>query len=120
MTHSSSETRIVVLRWAVGVVVLLESIHFTITAVGGRHLAKTGLPQWFWIALGATEAVAALLFLVNTTRIIGAYALLVIFVVAGLIHIVHGEFNIGALIVYAVAVVASMAQEHTARVGERV
>jgi hypothetical protein len=120
MTHSPLETRIVVLRWAVGVVVLLESIHFTITAASGHHLAKTGLPQWFWVALGAGEAVAALLFLIDATRTIGAYALLVIFVIAGLVHILHGEFDIGALIVYAVAVAVSMAQKQAARVGERV
>jgi len=34
---------------------------------------------------------------------------LVIFFIAGLLHILHGEFDIGVLLVYAMAVLVSMA-----------
>lgn len=119
MSHGPLEARVAVLRWVVGLVVLLESIHFTIAAAGGHHLPKVSLPHWFWIALGATEAVAALLFLAGATRTIGGYALLVVFALAGLIHILHGELDIGGLVVYAAAVIVSIAPEQTAGPGER-
>lgn len=119
MTQISLETRIVVLRWTVSLIVAFEAIRFVAASGGGHHLPTIGLPPWFWVALGATEAAAALLLLARETRKIGAYALFVIFAVAGLIHILHGDFDIGALIVYAAAVAVSMTQQQTTGTGER-
>jgi DoxX-like family len=111
MSESRREMAIVALRGTVGIVVLLESVHFTLFVASGHHVPKIGLPQSFWVALGAGEAVAALLFLVPATRRIGAYALLVIFGIAMVVHVLHGQFGVGDLVVYAMAVIVGMTSE---------
>ncbi|SRR5213080_3831765 len=92
------------LRIALGLVVLLESVHFALSAAAGHHFARTGLPQWIRPALGWSEAVAALLFLVPVTTDVGGYALLAIFAIAIAIHFQGGDSSIGGLIVFAMAV----------------
>ncbi len=52
------------LRWAVGVVVLLESVRFVLSPSAAHHIAQVGLPPWIRPALGGSEIIAALLFLV--------------------------------------------------------
>src|SRR5205807_7124115 len=56
-----------------------------------------------WCVAGA-EIVAVLLFLVSPAVVIGGYLLLVIFAVAVLVHVLHGWWDVGSLIVYAMAV----------------
>jgi hypothetical protein len=58
------------------------------------------MPLWMRPALAWAEIAGAILFLVCW----GGYLLLVIFFVAALLHIFHGEFDIGVLLVYAMAV----------------
>jgi hypothetical protein len=96
------------LRWTVGVVVLLESCRFAFSTAAVHAFANSGLPLWIRPVLGGTEALAALLFLVPPARAIGGVALLVIFGVAVLIHLLHGWYDVGALVVYAMAVLACL------------
>jgi uncharacterized membrane protein YphA (DoxX/SURF4 family) len=98
------------LRWSVGLVVLLESCQFAFGTSAMRSFAKTGLPTWIRPALGSTEIVAAILFLVPAASVAGAYALLVIFLLAAVIHILHGWYDVGALVVYGMAVLVCMTQ----------
>jgi Ca2+/Na+ antiporter len=60
-------------------------------------------------ALAWAEIAAAILFLVPLTTLLGGYLLLAIFFLAALLHILRGEFDIGVLLVYAMAVLLSMA-----------
>jgi hypothetical protein len=62
-----------------------------------------------WPVLGGSEIIAAVLFLVPFTATIGGYLLLVIFAVAALLHILHGQYGVEGLLVYAVAAIVSMA-----------
>lgn len=98
------------LRWSVGLVVLLESCQFAFGTSAARAFAMTGLPQWIRPALGSTEMVAAILFLVPAASVAGGYALLVIFLLAAVIHILHGWYDVGALVVYGMAVLVCIAQ----------
>lgn len=97
------------LRWSVGLVVLLESWRFAFGESAMRAFAHTGLPHWIRPVLGGAEMVAALVFLVPAASIVGGYALLVIFFVAAVIHILHGRYDVGALVVYGMAVLVCMA-----------
>ena len=97
------------LRWALGLVVLLESLHFAVSSAAAQHFARTGWPLWVRPALGWSEAAAALLFLVPAMTIIGGWALLVTFAVALAIHLQGRDFGVGVLIVYAMAVMVCMA-----------
>jgi membrane protein implicated in regulation of membrane protease activity len=60
--------------------------------------------------LGGGEIIAALLFLLSATSIAGGYLLLVVFFFAAAIHVLHGQYDVGGLLVYAVAVMACVAQ----------
>ncbi len=97
------------LRWTVGLVVLVESLKLAFGAEAIRHFARTGMPAWIRPALASTEILTAFLFLLPVTTVAGGYSLLVIFAFAGSLHLLHGEFDIGALVVYAMAVLVSMA-----------
>jgi hypothetical protein len=97
------------LQWVVGLVLIIQSLRFALEASAARHFAQTGMPFWMRPALAWTEIAAAILFLVPLTMVLGGYLLLVIFFIAGLLHILHGEFDIGVLLVYAMAVLVSMA-----------
>jgi uncharacterized membrane protein YphA (DoxX/SURF4 family) len=101
------------LRWTLGVVVLLESCQFVFSNSAVHFFAKTGLPSWLRPVIGGAEIIAALLFLVPFTTLIGSYLLLFIFGLAGLVHILHGQYGVGGLVVYAAGVLACMAHtEH--------
>ena len=100
---------ICILYWSVGLVVLIESCLFVFSASRGHAFAKSGMPQLIRPILGGSEIIAALIFLIPPARTVGGYALLVIFAVAGLIHILHGQLDVGGLIVYAAAVYTVLA-----------
>ena len=98
-----------ILYWSVGLVVLTESCLFVFSASRAHAFAKSGMPQFVRSVLGGAAIFAALLFLIPPARTIGGYALLVIFTLAALIHILHGQTDVGGLVVYAAAVYAVIA-----------
>jgi uncharacterized membrane protein YphA (DoxX/SURF4 family) len=97
------------LRWTLGLVVMLQSLEFVFSTAAAHFLAKAGLPAWLRPVLGASEIIAAVLFLVPFTATIGGYLLLIIFALAALLHVLHGQYGVEGLLVYAVAVLVSMA-----------
>lgn len=105
------------LRWTVGLVVLWESYQFASSAAARRHLLQMGLPQWAGPALGGAEIAAVILFLVPKLDRIGGYSLLAIFAVAAGLHVLHGQFEIGPLLVYGAAVWACLSGERIAPEG---
>jgi TRAP-type uncharacterized transport system fused permease subunit len=111
MSDRQRVTAITVLGWILGIVVLLESLHFAFSQATMREFVHSGLPGWIRPALGGSEAIAALLFLVPATRRTGGYALLAIFALAIVIHFLHGQFRVGGLFVYGAAVVVCLADE---------
>ena len=98
------------LRWAMGLVVLWESTREFLHTVHAIHNHRQSLTLiWIRLILASSEIVAVMLFLVPRSRVVGSYALLIIFVVAIGIHIAHGERGILSLSVYAMAVLVSLA-----------
>ncbi|HEY2547835.1 MAG TPA: hypothetical protein VGI46_17315, partial [Candidatus Acidoferrum sp.] len=63
MKTNPLKSPILLLRWTLGIVVLLESIEFVFSASAARFLAKTGLPSSVQPVLGGAEIIAAVLFL---------------------------------------------------------
>jgi hypothetical protein len=102
------------LQWVLGLVVLLESARFALSSAAAHQFARTGLPQWIPPALGGSETLASFLFLVPSTRVIGGYALLVVFAIALTVHILHGQFDVGGLVVYSMAVIVCMTHRNIA------
>jgi hypothetical protein len=108
MNSALAKKSVPLLRWVLGLVVILESGRFVFSTGAAHFLQKTGLPAWIQPALGISEAVAALLFLLPFTALVGSCLLLVIFVLAALLHVLHGQIDVGGLLVYAAAVLVSM------------
>ena len=98
-----------ILHWSVGLVILIESCLFVFSASRVHAFAESGMPHLIRPILGGAEIIAALLFLIPPGRTIGGYALLVIFILAALIHILHGQPDVGGLVVYAAAVYTVLA-----------
>ena|SRR2546423_5694954 len=87
-----------------GVVVVAESLITVLHAsgvVGARH------PNHVLALFAGVEVIAALLFLWPATLRVGAWSLLLIFVVAIAFHGLHGELQL-TLLVYAVGVILVM------------
>lgn len=117
MNRCLAQLSIPLLRWTLGLVVILESSLFAFSPSAAHFFAKTGLPPWMRPALGSVEILAAILFLVPLTARFGGYLLIVIFGLAGLIHILHGQFGgVEGLLVYAVVVLVCLA--HGTKAGE--
>jgi hypothetical protein len=95
---------ICILRWCVGIVILIESSLFVFSPARAHDFARSGLPHLVRPILGGAEIIATLLFLIPATRLAGGRALLAIFVAAALIHILHGQSDVGGLVVYGAAV----------------
>lgn len=104
MSINRRTASVIPLRWALGFVVLWESCHFAFSAAEAQHLGQMGLPSWLGPVLGGAESLAALMFLIPKLDRIGGLLLLVTFAVAAAIHVLHGQFQIGSLLVYSVAV----------------
>jgi hypothetical protein len=103
------------LQWCVGLMVLWQSWRFAFGAAAIRVFAGTGLPAWVRPALGGIEIAAAVLFLVPTTTVVGGFALLVVFFFAAILHLLHRWYDISALVLYAMAVLACLAHHKGAR-----
>ncbi len=115
MNPQLKKLSIPILRWTLGLVVLWQSVHFVLSASSVRHLSENGMPQWIRPVLGGSEIVAALLFLVPAVSSIGGYSLLVIFAIAVVLHLLHGDADVSGLILYCAAVLVCVS--HLERMG---
>lgn len=113
MNSALAKNSVPLLRWVLGLVIIVESGRFAFSTEAAHFLRKAGLPAWIQPALGISEAIAAVLFLLPFTTLAGSYLLLVIFVLAALLHVLHGQFDVGGLLVYAAAVFVCMTTEIT-------
>jgi len=100
------------LHWTVGMVVLWQSYRTFHSAYSylGSVMDGAALNR-IRLGLSGSEMVAAILFLVRPTTMIGGYLLLIIFALAVLVHTLHGDDSgMEVLFVYGAAVLVSMAE----------
>ena len=100
------------LRWTTGLAVLWGScreLPHTVHAIHNHSHSLTLVS--IRLILASSEIAAVILFLVPRTRVVGSYALLVVFATAIGVHIARGEWGILSLSVYAMAVLASLAKQ---------
>ena len=100
------------LRWTLGLAVIMESCEFIVFTSAAHFMAKTGLSFWLRPTLGGVEIIAAVLFLIPYTAKFGSYVLLTIFGLAALFHLLHGQFHVEGLVVYAAAVLVCLEYEN--------
>ncbi|MGA2423422.1 MAG: hypothetical protein ABSG07_05410 [Terriglobales bacterium] len=103
MTQDRFPAALRILQWALGLVILEESLRFAFSPGAAQAFAKTGMPNFIHLTLAYTEIVAAILFLVPRATVIGGWLLIVVLASAIVLHLLHGWFDVGALVVYAAA-----------------
>ena len=108
MNAQARPRAVVGLQWVVGLVLIVESLRLALDATAARHFAQASMPLWMRPALAWSEIAAAILFLVPFTMVLGGYLLLVIFFLAAALHVLHREYDIGVLLVYSMAILASL------------
>jgi len=100
------------LRWTLGGVVFAEAA-LVVFSVDAHAAHSPGVSVTVLTALALAEMLAAALFLMPPTMVIGGIALMVIFALAIVLHVVHGQANVGALLVYAAAAWTVVAASRT-------
>ena len=90
------------LQWTFGLVILIEAVLFVMP--GARHdFARTHMPDIVRQALGWGEIIGAVLLLIPKTAVRGAWILVSVLVLAIVVHLLHGTFNVGSLVIYTAA-----------------
>jgi len=102
---SQTKTALTVLQWAIGIVILIEAVRFVLPSAA-HDFARTHMPGFIRLVLGFGEIVGCVLLLIPRTSIRGAWLLVAVFVFAILIHLLHGMYGIGNLVIYAAAAFA--------------
>jgi uncharacterized membrane protein YphA (DoxX/SURF4 family) len=105
MSSSNAKIGLTVLRWALGVVILIEAVLFVMPSAA-HDFARTHMPGFIRLILGFGEIAGCILLLIPQTAIRGAWLLLAVFVMAIMIHLLHGTYNVGNLVIYGAAAFA--------------
>jgi type II secretory pathway component PulF len=101
----TSKCGMIALRLALGIVILIEAVMFVLP--GAAHdFSRTHMPAFVRLVLGFGEIAGSLLLLIPGTAVRGAWLLLAVFVMAILLHLLHGMYGVGNLVVYAAAAFA--------------
>jgi uncharacterized membrane protein YphA (DoxX/SURF4 family) len=101
----TSKCGMIALRLALGIVILIEAVMFVLP--GAAHeFSRTHMPAFVRLVLGFGEIAGSLLLLIPRTAVRGAWLLLAVFVMAILLHLLHGMYGVGNLVVYAAAAFA--------------
>jgi hypothetical protein len=105
MSFGKMKIGLTVLQWALGVVILIEAVMFVLP--GAAHdFARTHMPGFVRLVLGFGEIAGCILLLIPQTAIRGAWLLVAVFVMGILIHLLHGMYGVGNLVIYAAAAFA--------------
>jgi type II secretory pathway component PulF len=105
MSASQNKIGLCVLQWALGIVVLIEAVMFVLPSAA-HEFSRTHMPGIVRMILGWGEIAGAVLLLIPKTTVRGAWLLLAVFVMAILLHLLHGLYGIGNLVIYAAAAFA--------------
>lgn len=105
MSVSQSKIGLCVLQWSLGIVILIEAVMFVLPSAA-HEFSRTHMPGIVRMIVGWGEIVGAVLLLIPKTSARGAWLLLAVFVMAILLHLLHGLYGIGNLVIYAAAAFA--------------
>ena len=105
MSFVKTKIALSVLQWALGVVILIEAVLFVMPSAA-HEFARTHMPGFIRLVLGWGEIVGCILLLIPRTTVRGAWLLMAVFIMAIMIHLLHGFYNVGNLVIYAAAAFA--------------
>jgi hypothetical protein len=105
MNFLKAKCGLIVLQYSLGIVILIQAVMFVLP--GAAHeFARTHMPGFIRMVLGFGEILGSALLLIPQTAVRGAWLLLAVFVLGILLHLLHGMYGIGNLVVYAAAAFA--------------
>jgi hypothetical protein len=123
MTRWTTQHAIEALRWVLGLVLLWASCPLLWAMIVKMQAATDsghiGPHVWILFGLASVEIVAAIMFLAPVVNVAGSYLLLGVIAFAILFHLLQGQFDFGALLVYASAVTVWLAHRREAQAGAR-
>ena len=94
-----------ILTYSLGIVILIEAVLFALP--GAAHeFARTHMPGFVRLILAWAEIVGCVLLLIPKTTVRGAWFLFAVFIFALLIHLLHGQLNVGDVVIYAAVALA--------------
>ncbi len=105
MSTGSTKAALSILQWTLGLVVLTEAVLFVLPSAA-HDFARTHMPSFIRIILGWGEIAGCVLMLIPKTTIRGAWLLVAVFTFAILVHLLHGAYSVGNLLIYAAAALA--------------
>ena len=105
MGFVKSKIGLTVLQWALGVVILVEAVLFVMPSAA-HDFARTQMPGFVRMVVGFGEILGSVLLLIPRTAVRGAWLLLAVFIMAILLHLLHGMYGMGNLVIYAAAAFA--------------
>jgi|SRR5579863_1136159 len=110
MSKGRGQCALIVLQWALGIVILIEAVLFVLPSAA-HEFARTHMPAAIRMVLGWGEIVGCILLLIPKTTARGAWLLAGVFALAIAIHLLHGLYNVGNLVIYIAAAAAVATRE---------
>ncbi len=105
MSFIKAKCGLIALQYSLGIVVLIEAVMFVLPSAA-HDFARTHMPGFVRLILGFGEILGCVLLLIPQTAIRGAWLLMAVFVMGILLHLLHGMYGIGNLVIYAAAAFA--------------
>jgi uncharacterized membrane protein YphA (DoxX/SURF4 family) len=110
MSSAQAKLAMTMLRWVMGLVILTEAVQFVLP--GAAHdFARTHMPDIVRLVVGFGEIVGCILLLIPPTTVRGAWILFGVFTFAIVIHLLHGMYGVGYLVIYAAVAFALAASK---------
>lgn len=106
MSATRIKIGLTVLQWALGVVVVIEAVLFVLPGAAHDFAARTHMPAFVRMLRGVGEILGCILLLIPQTAIRGAWLLLAVFIMTIFIHLLHGMYGMGNLVIAAAAAFA--------------
>jgi len=105
MSSPTAKCALTVLQYCLAIVILIEAVRFVLPSAA-HDFARTHMPGFVRLVLGFGEIAGCILLLIPQTAIRGAWLLLAVFVMAILLHLLHGMYGVGNLVIYSAAAFA--------------
>ena len=100
-----SKLGLCILQYSLAVVIFIEAVLFVLPSAA-HDFTRTHMPGFIRLLLGWGEIAGCILLVIPKTAIRGAWLLFAVFIFAILIHLLHGQYNVGNVVIYAAAALA--------------
>ena len=111
MRASVNKFALLGLQASLGLVILAEAALLAFAPAQIASFVRTGMHNWIRIVLAWSEMAFALLFPIPRTMVVAGRGLLLVFLFAAGVHILHGKMDVGALLIYSAAVLVIVSRK---------